>query len=146
MSRFEPLKDHSQESRTFLFRAVLAFLIVLIMIGGLLARLYYLQVIQYNRFAAMSEQNRVQLQPVAPTRGLIYDGNGVLLADNRPSYSVTILKEEVGRNLEATLVELQKIIEITDKDLERFRKRLNQRRRPYETVPVRFRLTEKEIA
>ncbi|BBB28461.1 penicillin-binding protein 2 [Neptunomonas japonica] len=146
MSQFERLKDHSQESRTFCFRALLAFMIVLLLIGVLLGRLYYLQVMQYDRYAAMSEKNRVQLQPVAPTRGLIYDTNGVLLADNRPSYSVTLLKEEVGKDLDATLAELQRIIEISDKDIERFKKRLKQRRRPYETVPVRFRLTEEEIA
>lgn len=146
MSGFERLKDHSQESRTFTFRVILAFSIVLILIGLLLVRLYYLQVIQFDRFAAMSDKNRIQLQPVAPTRGLIYDTKGVLLAENRPSYSVTILKEEVGKNLDQTLVELSKLIEVTDKDIERFKKRLSQRRRPYETVPVRFRLTEEEIA
>jgi penicillin-binding protein 2 len=146
MSRFEQLKDHSQESRTFVFRVVLAFCIVLLLIGVLLGRLYYLQVIQYDRYAAMSDNNRIQLQPVAPTRGLIYDTHGVLLADNRPSYSVTILKEEVGKQLDFTLSELQKIIEISDKDIEQFKKRLKLRRRPYETVPVRFRLTEEEIA
>ncbi len=146
MSRFERLKDHSQEGRTFSFRALLAFIIVLLLIAVLLGRLYYLQVLQYDRFAAMSEQNRVQLQPVAPTRGLIYDTNGVLLADNRPSYSVTLLKEEVGKELDSTLLALQDIIDISDKDIESFKKRLSQRRRPYETVPVRFRLTEEEIA
>ncbi|WP_372741129.1 penicillin-binding protein 2 [Neptunomonas sp.] len=146
MSRFERLKDHSQEGRTFSFRAFLAFIIVLLLIAVLLGRLYYLQVLQYDRFAAMSEQNRVQLQPVAPTRGLIYDTSGVLLADNRPSYSVTLLKEEVGKELDSTLIALQNIIDISDKDIESFKKRLSQRRRPYETVPVRFRLTEEEIA
>ena len=146
MSRFERLKDHSQESRTFCFRALLAFIVVLLLIAVLLGRLYYLQVLQYDRFAAMSEQNRVQLQPVAPTRGLIYDTNGVLLADNRPSYSVTLLKEEVGKELDSTLLALQNIIAISDKEIETFKKRLSQRRRPYETVPVRFRLTEEEIA
>ncbi len=146
MSGFERLKDHSQENRTFTFRVMLAFGLVLLLIGGLLARLYYLQVLQYDKFAAMSDKNRIQLQPVAPTRGLIYDTKGVLLAENRPSYSVTILKEEVGKHLDETLAELATLIEVTDKDIERFKKRLSQRRRPYETVPVRFRLTEEEIA
>ncbi|RVU31388.1 penicillin-binding protein 2 [Neptunomonas marina] len=146
MSRPERFKDHHQEGRTFRFRAVLAFLFVLLMIGVLVGRMYYLQVVEHDRYAAMSDNNRVQLKPVAPTRGLIYDRNGILLADNRPSYSVTILKEEVGKALEPTLAELRKLIPITDKEVERFRKRLKQRRRPYESVPVRFRLTEEEIA
>ena len=146
MSRFDPIKDHSSENRTFTFRAFIAFFLVLVLIGVLMGRLYFLQVIEYDRFAAMSENNRVQLQPVAPTRGLIYDTHGVLLADNRPSYSVTILKEEVGSHLDETLEELRSIIDINDREIERFKKRLNQRRRPYETIPVRFRLTEEEIA
>jgi penicillin-binding protein 2 len=146
MSQFERLKDYSSESRTFGFRAIIAFLFVLVLMAVLLARVYFLQVVEHDRYTSMSEKNRVQLQPVAPTRGLIYDTHGVLLADNRPSYSVTILKEEVGSHLDETLDELRSIIDISDKEVERFRKRLNQRRRPYETVPVRFRLTEEEIA
>ncbi|NVK42706.1 MAG: penicillin-binding protein 2 [Oceanospirillaceae bacterium] len=142
---FERFKDYSQESRTFRIRAALAFLVVLALIGLLVVRLYYLQVLEYDRFAAMSEDNRVHLQPVAPTRGLIYDRNGILLAENRPSYSVTLLKEEV-KDLEGTLQALQQLIPITDRELERFRQRYAQRRRPFETVPLRFRLTEDEIA
>lgn len=141
----ERLKDHSKESRTFKVRAVLAFFVVVVMLCILVGRLYYLQVVEHDRYAAMSEANRVQLQPVPPTRGLIYDRNGVLLADNRPSYSVTILKEEVN-DLDATLVALRSLIPITDREVESFKKRLYQRRRPFESIPVRFRLTEDEIA
>lgn len=141
----ERLKDHSRESRTFTARALLAFVIVVVLLGVLLGRLYYLQVVEYDRYVAMSEDNRVQLQPVPPTRGLIYDRNGVLLADNRPSYSVTILKEEV-KDLDKTLADLRKLIPISDREIERFEKRLRQRRRSFESVPVRFRLSEEEIA
>lgn len=141
----ERLKDHSKESRTFKVRAALAFFVVIVMLCVLIGRLYYLQVIEHDRYSAMSEDNRVQLQPVPPTRGLIYDRNGVLLADNRPSYSVTILKEEV-EDLDQVVNQLQTLIPITEREIKRFRKRLNQRRRPFESVPVRFRLTEDEIA
>jgi penicillin-binding protein 2 len=142
---FERFKDYSQESRTFGVRVMLAFLLVLLLVAVLVARLYFLQVVQYDRYAAMSEDNRVHLQPVAPTRGLIYDRNGVLLAENRPSYSVTVLKEEV-KDLEGTLGILEQLIPLSASELERFHKRYRQRRRPFETVPVRFRLTEPEIA
>jgi len=141
----ERLKDHSKESRTFKVRAVLAFFVVVVMLCVLVGRLYYLQVVEHDRYAAMSEANRVQLQPVPPTRGLIYDRNGVLLADNRPSYSVTILKEEV-EDLDTTLTELRSLIPMTEREVESFKKRLKQRRRPFESIPVRFRLTEDEIA
>lgn len=141
-SRF---KDHHQEARTFRVRAVIAYFLVLVALCGLMGRFYFLQVAEHDRYTALSDKNRVQLQPVAPTRGLIYDRNGVLLADNRPSYSVTLLKEEV-KDLEGTLVRLRELIPITDKQVERFRKRMRQRRRPFESVPLRFRLTEEEIA
>ena len=142
---FDSLKDHTKEGRVFFSRALIAFTIVLLLMGLLLSRLYYLQVVQHDQLASLSDDNRVQLKPLGPTRGLIYDRNGVLLADNRPSYSVTLLKEEV-KDVEATLAELQKLIPVTERELKSFRKRLKQRRRPYETVPLRFRLTDAEIA
>ncbi|EAR62983.1 penicillin-binding protein 2 [Neptuniibacter caesariensis] len=141
----ERLKDHSKESRTFRFRATLAFIVVVLMLCVLAGRMYYLQVVEHERFSAMSEDNRVQLQPVPPTRGLIYDRNGILLADNRPSYSVTLLKEEM-KDLDKTLADLSELIPITEREISRFKKRLKQRRRPFQSVPVRFRLTEEEIA
>lgn len=141
-SRF---KDHHRETRTFQVRAVIAFILVIFALLGLMSRYYFLQVTEHDRFTALSDKNRIQLQPVAPTRGLIYDRNGVLLADNQPSYSVTLLKEEVS-DLDSTLIQLQTLIPITDRQVERFRKRLKQRRRPFESVPLRFRLTEEEIA
>ncbi len=145
MASFERLKDYSRESITFTSRSAIAFGFVMLLMLVLIGRIYYLQVIEHDRYAAISENNRVQLQPVAPRRGLIYDRNGVLLADNRPNFSVTLLKEEV-KDLEATLAELGQLIELNERDIERFRKRLNQRRRPHETVPLRFGLTEEEIA
>ncbi|GAA0791349.1 penicillin-binding protein 2 [Marinobacterium sediminicola] len=145
MESFERLKDYSRESITFTSRSVIAFVFVVLLMLVLIARIYYLQVIEHDRYAAISENNRVQLQPVAPRRGLIFDRNGELLADNRPNFSVTLLKEEI-RDLDATLVELGQLIELNDRDVERFRKRLDQRRRPFESVPLRFGLTEEEIA
>ncbi|MBA4503442.1 penicillin-binding protein 2 [Marinobacterium marinum] len=145
MASFDRIKDYSRESVTFTSRSVLAFVLVVLLMLVLVGRIYYLQVVEHERYAAISEKNRVQLQPVAPRRGLIYDRNGVLLADNRPNFSVTLLKEEVG-DLEETLTALGELIELDARDVERFRKRLGQRRRPYETVPLRFGLTEEEIA
>jgi len=86
----------------------------------------------------------VKLESLPPRRGLIYDRNGVLLAENRPSFTLSIIKERV-QDLDATLVELQAMLPITDGELDKFRERLT-RRRPYEAVPVHFRLTEEERA
>ena len=145
MSAFDSLKDHTKEGRVFFSRSLIAFAIVLLLMGVLISRLWFLQVVQHENLAALSDDNRVQLKPVGPTRGLIYDRNGILLADNRPSYSVTLLKEEV-KDVDATLAELEKLIPVTEREMVSFRKRLKQRRRPYETVPLRFRLTDEEIA
>lgn len=141
----EPLKDHSNELRTFRARAIFAFIVVLSAFAVLIGRVYYLQVVEYERYTAISDRNRIQLQPVAPRRGLIYDRNGVLLADNQPTFSVTLLREEIP-DLDDTIERIADLIEISERDVERFRQRLQQRRRPYESVPLRFRLTEEEIA
>jgi penicillin-binding protein 2 len=86
----------------------------------------------------------VQLQPLPPKRGLIFDRNGVLLADNRATHILSIVRERVP-DLEATIGRLGELVAIRDSDLENFRKKLT-RRRPYEAVPLRFRLTEEERA
>ncbi len=110
----------------------------------MLVRYYSLQISEYEIYRTQSERNRVQLQPLPPNRGLIFDRNGVLLADNRPSYVLSIVREQVP-DLETTLAEVQALLPVSDSDLENFHKKL-QRRRPYEAVPLRFRLTEDERA
>ncbi len=143
----EPLtkeKDDTAESELFFRRALVmlcAVLLGLLAVGG---RLVYLQVLNHERFTTLSESNRVRLQPLPPTRGFIYDRNGVLLADNLASYHLEITREQV-KDLDATLTELRQRIELTDLDIERFR-RLLQRSPPYTGVPLRFRLTDEEIA
>jgi hypothetical protein len=107
-------------------------------------RLVYLQVLNHERFTTLSESNRVRLQPLPPTRGFIYDRNGVLLADNLASYHLEITREQV-KDLDTTLAELRQRIELTDADIERYRK-LARRAPPYTGVPLRFRLTDEEIA
>ena len=138
-------KDHIREHRLFIQRALLAFLLVLVMVGCLVARLYYLQVVQHEVYTTLSDKNRVQLLSLPPPRGLIYDSNGVLLADNRPSFSLTLVKERVP-DMEQTVAALRDILALTDEEVERFHKRLRQRLRPYEPVAIKLRLTEAEIA
>ncbi|OMH33730.1 penicillin-binding protein 2 [Motiliproteus sp. MSK22-1] len=139
------LKDHHKERRTFTFRTLIAFCLVVLMMLGLVARMFYLQVLQYDTYRVKSDLNRVQLQPVAPTRGLIYDRNGVLLADNRPSHNLTLIKELV-QDLDGVIARLAEVVDINDDDIVRFKRRLNQRRRPYQSVPLKFKLNDEEIA
>src|SRR5210317_1715450 len=138
------LKDPHRESRTHSARTVTAVLVVLALMGVVLARYYSLQITENEIYSTQSERNRVQLQPLPPKRGLIFDRNGVLLADNRPSFILSIVSERVP-DLEATLAELQTLVPVSAADLENFRKK-HPRRRPYEAVPLRFRLNEEERA
>jgi penicillin-binding protein 2 len=138
------LKDPHREARTYNARTVTAIVLVLGLLGAVLARYYTLQITEYEIYRTQAESNRVQLQPLPPKRGLIYDRNGVLLADNRPSYILSVVIEQVSE-LEETLAALQELVPISESELKKFRKKL-RRRRPYEAVPLHFRLTEEERA
>ncbi len=138
------LKDPQRETRIYQARTLAAVVIVLGLLGVILGRYYNLQITDYENYRTQSESNRVKLEPLPPKRGLIYDRNGVLLADNRPSFTLSIIRERVP-DLEATLEQLQAMLPITEGELEKFHERL-QRRRPYEAVPLHFRLTEVERA
>ncbi|MDP5210528.1 penicillin-binding protein 2 [Microbulbifer sp. 2205BS26-8] len=138
------LKDPFIEQRLFRNRMLVAIAGVIVLLGVLVARFYNLQIINYEDYRTQSEENRIQVRPVAPTRGLIYDRNGTLLADNRASYNLSIVRERV-RDLDATLELIGHLIRLEDSDVAKFRKRM-KRRRPFEPVPLRFRLDEDEIA
>ncbi|MFV0477633.1 MAG: penicillin-binding protein 2 [Parahaliea sp.] len=138
------LKDPHREARIYSARTVTAVLVVILLLGIILARYYSLQISQYEIYRTQSERNRVQLQPLPPKRGLIYDRNGVLLADNRSSHLLSIVVERVP-DLDETLAELAGLIDISESDLDNFYKK-KARRRPYEAVPLRFRLSEEERA
>jgi len=144
-SEQQHFKDHHNEARIFSRRLVLAALVVFGSFSVLLTRFYSLQIVHYDNYATLSDQNRIQVRPIPPNRGLVYDNNGALLADNRPTMTLTLVKERVG-DLEETLEKISRIVSISERDIERFYKALSLRRRPYESVPLRFRLTEEELA
>ena len=139
------LKDHSWESRIFFDRIVVCFGVLVILTLFLVARFFYLQIVQYDIYATLSDKNRIQVQPLPPIRGLIYDRNGVLLANNLPSFNLTITQERVS-DLEQTLDHLGSTLNLTVEDITGFRSRLERRQRPFEPVPLLFKLTQEEIA
>ena len=139
------LKDHYNEARIYASRTWMALLIVFTLIMTLIGRMAYLQVFQYETHITKSDQNRINVQPIPPTRGLIYDRSGILLANNRPNYAVNIIKERAD-NIDQTINDISAILTLTSADIERFKKRLKRRRRPYEGIPLRFNLSEEEIA
>ncbi len=143
----EPLtreKDNTAESELFFRRALVMVLAVFLGLLAVASRLVYLQVLNHERFTTLSDGNRIRVQPLPPTRGFIYDRNGVLLAENLASYHLEITGEQV-QDLDATLEELHQRIDLTDADIERFRK-MAGRTPDYIGVPLRFRLTDEEIA
>lgn len=140
-----PLKDHEKDAQLVRQRATVGSICVVVLMLVLSIRMYYLQVIQYDYHATLSENNRVHVQPIPPTRGLIFDRDGRILADNRPSFSLTVTRERAG-NWRAVLDALVQALELTAEDREQFEKRLLQGRRPFEPVPILFELTEEQIA
>ncbi|MFZ6047495.1 penicillin-binding protein 2 [Pseudomonas sp. CR3202] len=139
------LKDHEKDARLVRQRVIVGAVAVLMLTCALIARLYYLQVIQYEYHSAQSEKNRIHVQPIPPTRGLIFDRNGVIVADNRPSFSLSVTRERAG-DWQKTLDVIVEVLELTPDDRVLFEKRMKQGRRPFEPVPILFELTEEQIA
>lgn len=139
-----PVADYSSEARLFKHRANVAAFIAVVMLVALLARLAWLQIVEYAHFADLSENNRVRLMAVAPNRGLIYDRNGVVLAENRPTFHLEIIPEQV-EDLEATLEGLGEIVSLGKQDIERFRAALRTHS-SFESVSLRTRLDDVEVA
>ncbi|MCW4151086.1 penicillin-binding protein 2 [Halomonas sp. 18H] len=141
----DTLKNPQHELRVFRRRALLALIVVILLCGLLGGRLFYLQVVQHEVFSTRSEKNRVRVEPLPPTRGLIYDRNGQLLAENRPTYNLTLVRERVD-DLDATLSRLVEILELPDAEVEAFRERSRQRQRPFQPALLMSDLTEEQIA
>ncbi|MES2605950.1 MAG: penicillin-binding protein 2 [Pseudomonadota bacterium] len=139
------LKDHNQERRLFLSRLFIGAGIAVVLVGVLIIRMAYLQVSQHEYYSTKSDSYRIHTQPVAPDRGRIYDRNGVLLADNKPSYNLTVTKEN-AKDLAASIDLLRDIISLTPEDEEKYAGRQKRRTVPFSSVPVRLNLSEEEIA
>jgi penicillin-binding protein 2 len=139
------LKDHEKDGRLIRKRAVVGAVVVLLLTSVLVARMYYLQVVQFEHHTTLAENNRIHVQPIPPSRGLIYDRNGVIVADNRPSFSLTLTRERAGDWLQV-LDGIVDVLELGPDERALFERRVRQGRRPFEPVPVLFELTEEQIA
>lgn len=138
------LKDHFHETQIFSQRIVVAGVIMFILLILLLSRLVYLQITNQKHYATLSDNNRVSIRPIAPSRGLIFDRNGILLAQNLPSFTLEIVPEHVD-DLNKTLETLKQLISISKDDLKRFHKNRRKKRR-FEGIPLRSRLSDEEVA
>lgn len=143
-TRREAIKDFVREHHLFRVRAVVALVGVTLVLLGIGARYFQLQVLEHQTFTTRSEANRVKVRPVAPTRGLIYDRNGLVVAENRPAYRLEVVPERI-ENLDATLARLREIVRLTDQDIAAFRE-LSRLKREFHSVPLRLSLSDTEVA
>ena len=137
------LKDGRGESALFRRRALVGFALILLGLGGLVGRYMVLQVSRHAEFATRSTNNRVKPRAIPPARGLIYDRNGVVLADNEPAFRLEVVPEQV-KDMPALLARLGKVVPLGQDDIDAFNKQLKQSRR-FDSVPLKMRLTEDEI-
>ena len=138
------IRDHSAEANLFARRSFFSMIFVLLFLSLILVNLYNLQVNQFEDYQTRSNGNRIKVLPIAPNRGLIYDRNGVILAENRPVFSLEIIPEEVS-DLEDTLISLTSLLDLEKEEIARFdRQRKGQRR--FKPVAIRNQLSEDEVA
>lgn len=139
------IKDRDHEQRQYTARVVGLFLIALVGFTILLGRLVQLQVWEHQAYQVKSDRNRIQLQAIAPQRGLIFDRNGVVLAENRPVYALNLVDERV-EDFAALMSELSHLVEVTAEDVEDYQKRERRKQRPYQPVPLLLNITEEDVA
>ena len=138
------LRNTEADLNRFRRRVIVVALVVLGAFGLVLSRLVYLQVTRHEDLAAQAESNRTAVVPIVPNRGLILDRNGLVLATNYSAYTLEITPSKVGA-LDDTIDALGEIVEITPRDRRRFKK-LVEESRNFESLPVRTRLSDEEVA
>ncbi len=144
MDRRFAIKDSLAENRVFISRVVAAFLLIILLVIGLVARLTYLQVVGHQHYATLSKDNRIKIAPLAPTRGVIYDRHGRMLAENIPTYSLELIPEQI-ENLDETLSKLQALLAIPDEKIDLFQKQ-RKRNKSFTSTPLLLNLSDEEVA
>ena len=142
--KFRTIRDGRQEVALFLRRAVVGFLLILATMVVLGLRFWYLQVDRHAEYQARSDANRILTRPLPPARGLIYDRNGVLLAENVAAFRLEVIPEQVP-DMDRLLKDLIETMGVSEDDLARFRA-LVKSKRSYQSVPLRLKLSEEDIA
>ena len=138
------IKDYLFESHLFMQRSVQALIFAAALVAVLIGRLVYLQVLAHEHYITLADDNRIKILPLPPNRGLIFDRNGLILADNLPSYRLELTLEQI-RDIDTTLSKLSELVNIRDVDLKRFEK-LRQRTPVFKPVALRFHLSDDEVA
>jgi penicillin-binding protein 2 len=144
MSNRVQIKDDHLEYGLIRRRLIVSAVIVLILITIVVVRLYVLQVLEHEHFSTLSDSNRIRIRALPPTRGLIYDRNGVVMANNLPAYRLEIVLEQVD-DIADTLNRLRQYVYFSDSDLKRYQQS-SKRRRSFESIPLRLNLNDDEVA
>ena len=144
MRLYKELKNHQREIYYFRFRLIISFVFMLTLIVILLVRLFYLQIVRQSHFTTMADNNRIAIVPIVPNRGLIQDRNGIVLAQNYSGYTLELSPAKIT-NIEETINELSKLVDIQPKDRKRFKKLLTESHTS-NSYPIRSRLNETEVA
>lgn len=144
MVRGVTIKDHWSEQRIFDQRSIAAGVIIVTLTVILIGRLFLLQVLRYDYYTELSQGNRVRIEPLPAARGLILDRNGEVIASNQPAYQLELIPEQVT-DLKTTLDGLVGLNLLAEDDLDEVRRSIRSRR-PFDSVPIRLRMSEEDIA
>ena len=144
MKAHNQIKDHWREQRLFTRRVIACAIIALVLTGTVITRLVILQFVNADYYAAQSQGNRIRIQPLPPTRGLIYDRNNNILAENTPSFQLEITPEQVP-DMEDTLMRLENAGLIQPDDMQRINSRIASKRR-FDSIPILQRMSDEEVA
>ncbi len=144
LNRRVAIRDQSAEANLFARRAFIAFTGVVVLLLILLGNVFTLQVESFEKYQTRSNSNRIKLLPVAPNRGLIYDRNGVLLADNKPVYSLEVIAEDVD-DIKASIEQVSALLNITKDRQDKFFKSIKRKRR-FKPVELHSRLSDQQVA
>jgi penicillin-binding protein 2 len=138
------IRNHSAEANLFARRTFIAFIGVMVLLLILFSNIYDLEVNSYEKYQTRSNSNRIKLLPVAPNRGLIYDRNGVLLAENKPVYSLEVIAEQ-ATDLKKHIVEISELLEISGEKQQKLFKALKSKRR-FKPIELHSRLSAQQVA
>ncbi len=139
------IKDTERELQLFRLRLSVAGLVVFICFGLLMLRFVWLQAVRHSEYFERAESNRISVVPAVPNRGLIIDRNGVVLARNFSAYTLEITPSKITRPIDTVIDELSQLVDIQTRDRKRFR-RLLEESKTFESLPIRTRLTDEEVA
>ncbi|MGZ5050667.1 MAG: penicillin-binding protein 2 [Methylobacter sp.] len=144
MSRIYTIKDKLVESRLFINRIIAASVVMLLLSTALIVRLVYLQIVGHEHYATLAKDNSIKIEPLVPTRGIIYDRHGKVLAENTQSFSLELIPEQIP-DLNDTLQRLQKLLNISDEKIDQYQKQRKRQKR-FVSTPLLISMTDEEIA